>query len=131
MPFLWKIRLFRRQPRGRNLYRMMGIAFEDNKKVRIKGSEVGYSWRTIETILERQKRQELKQSQEYRQTKSQKNDILEEQKTGNQLTRELIENVKLLTARVEGFDEKLTHQKVITLPADTKPLKKNCNWRNG
>jgi Relaxase/Mobilisation nuclease domain len=49
-----------------------GIAFEDNKKVRIKGSEVGYSWRTIETILERQRRLELKQSPGYREERTQK-----------------------------------------------------------
>jgi hypothetical protein len=52
------------------------------------------------------------------------NDMLEEQKTGNQLNRELIENVKVLAGKVEGFDEKLTHQKVIAQPADTKPLEK-------
>jgi hypothetical protein len=52
------------------------------------------------------------------------NDMLEEQKAGNQLNRELIENVKVLAGRVEGFEEKLTHQKVIAQPADTKPLEK-------
>lgn len=60
------------QEKGYKIEKGRGIAFEDDKKVRTKGSEVGYSWRTIETILERQRIQELRKAPEYRRTETQK-----------------------------------------------------------
>src|SRR6202000_283528 len=44
-----------------------GIAFEDEKKVRIKGSEVGYSLGTIEQTLVKNQREFLRQQPEYKQ----------------------------------------------------------------
>jgi Relaxase/Mobilisation nuclease domain len=58
--------------KGYQIDKGRGIAFEDDKKVRTKGSEVGYSWRTIETILERQRVQELRKSPQYQQKKNEK-----------------------------------------------------------
>jgi hypothetical protein len=51
-------------------------------------------------------------------------DMLDEQKTTNQLNQALTEKVKELAGKVEGFDQKLDHQQVIAPPADTKPLEK-------
>jgi hypothetical protein len=44
-----------------------GIAFEDDKKVRIKGSEVGYSLSTIEKILAENRRLQFKESLDHQQ----------------------------------------------------------------
>jgi hypothetical protein len=60
------------QQKGYQVEKGRGIAFEDDKKVRTKGSEVGFSWRTIETILERQRVQELRKSPQYQQEKNEK-----------------------------------------------------------
>jgi len=50
------------QEKGYRVEKGRGIAFEDNKKVRVKGSEVGYSLSTIERILAQNQREVLRQS---------------------------------------------------------------------
>jgi len=48
------------QAKGYQVDKGRGIAFEDDKKVRTKGSEVGYSWQKIEGILQiQQNRKEV------------------------------------------------------------------------
>jgi hypothetical protein len=50
------------QERGYRVEKGRGIAFEDNKKVRVKGSEVGYSLQTIERILIQNERATIRRS---------------------------------------------------------------------
>lgn len=53
------------QEKGYRVDKGRGIAFEDEKKVRIKGSEVGYSLGTIEQTLAKNQRESLRQDPEY------------------------------------------------------------------
>ncbi len=53
------------QEKGYQVDKGRGIAFEDEKKVRIKGSEVGYSLGNIEKILAKNHRESLRQKPEY------------------------------------------------------------------
>ena len=46
-------------------------------------------------------------------------DVLDEQKSSNQLTKDLDSHLKVLAEKVEGFSQKLDSQKVIAPPADT------------
>lgn len=57
---------------GYQVIKARGIAFVDEKKVRIKGSEVNYSLQTIERILERQRIQELRKNPLYQQQQQEK-----------------------------------------------------------
>ncbi|OQP47949.1 relaxase/mobilization nuclease domain-containing protein [Niastella populi] len=60
---------------GYQVLRGRGIAFIDDKKVKIKGSEVGYSLMTIEKILRQKQGQHLAQKQEQKDTASTKTGI--------------------------------------------------------
>ena len=60
------------QEKGYRVDKGRGIAFEDDKKVRVKGSEVGYSLATIERILAQNQRANLRQSPAFRQQEKDK-----------------------------------------------------------
>jgi hypothetical protein len=60
------------EEKGYQVIKGRGIAFIDDKKVKIKGSEVNYSLQIIERILEKQRIQELRQDPTYRQQQQQK-----------------------------------------------------------
>ncbi len=55
--------------KGYSIEKGRGITFEDEKKVRVKGSEVGYSLKTIETTLAKNAKREQKKSLEQEQEK--------------------------------------------------------------
>jgi hypothetical protein len=51
-------------------------------------------------------------------------DVLEEQKTNNQVIVELSGKVAVLTEKVSGFEEKQETLKIVAPPADTSPIEK-------
>ena len=67
------------QEKGYRVEKGRGIAFEDDKKVRVKGSEVGYSLQTIQRTLDQNRQQALRLSRDWEPREKQPTQAIKQQ----------------------------------------------------